>query len=317
MKMLFIGFANPESLLAMAGIVAILLSFFLLGKWTLLLRDDVSGDPKIINAANISLIKIKTNITSPYSLSKVQLGLWTVVISCSYLYLSLFEGDCSEAKINQTALVVLGIFSGTAAITKIIDKREIGDDRPRHQNSPSGGFFYDILSDDSGISIHRFQHVIWTIVGMAVYLYKVAQITKGCILPELSDTLLTLMGISSATFVTMRSQENDEKNQQPVVNTVTNYKSHQPADGNNSIPEVNSTIKPVPDAKASPTDNTSTGADLQAGGNSPIKDYKQMKINSVAKTQETSTNVPVPDNLKAQTDYSSKANFGGSSDFYG
>ncbi|TCO23813.1 hypothetical protein EV200_105287 [Pedobacter psychrotolerans] len=207
--MLFVTFANSESLLAIAGILTIILSFVLLGKYTLLLREDVENDDGFIRPDSINLSKSPKNITSPYSLEKVQLGLWTVVISCSYLYLSLFKGDCSETEINQTALVLLGIFSCTAVTSKIIDKREIKDQRPRHQNTPSLGFFTDILSDDLGISIHRFQHVVWTMVGVSIYLYKIGEIKTGCGLPELSDTLLMLMGISSAIFVAIRSRENE------------------------------------------------------------------------------------------------------------
>ena len=85
----------------------------------------------------------------------------------------------------------------------------MSDNRPRHQNSPSQGFFIDILSDDNGISLHRFQNFVWTIIATIVYLYKVAMIPAGCILPELSDTLLTLTGISSATYLVLRSKEND------------------------------------------------------------------------------------------------------------
>ena len=135
----------------------------------------------------------------------------------------------------------MGIFAGTAVAASVIDKAEISDNRPRHQNTPSEGFFIDILSDDNGISLHRFQNLAWTIIAMTVYLYKVLQVTTGCQLPELSDTLLALTGISNATYLVLRSKENDPPVQEaqqandtnnPVVNNV-------PVNGiavNNSIP---------------------------------------------------------------------------------
>jgi hypothetical protein len=147
--------------------------------------------------------------SAPFSLTKVQFGLWTVIISSSYVYLSLTKGDCAEGPINKTALVLMGIFAGTAVASTILDKGEINDNRPRHQNSPSEGFFIDILSDDNGVSLHRFQNFVWTIIAIAIYLYKVYNISSGCILPELSDTLLALTGISSATYLMLKSKEND------------------------------------------------------------------------------------------------------------
>lgn len=192
-------------------VVVTLIIFVCLAAWTSLLREEISNHREFNINRQEQEIKLgkPVNQTSPFSLPKVQLGVWTMVISSSYIYLSLFKGDCAETEVNQTALVLLGIFSGTAVTSKIIDKREIKDQRPRHQNRPSRGFFTDILSDDLGISIHRFQHVVWTLVGVSIYLYKIGEVKTGCALPELSDTLLMLMGISSATFVAIRSREND------------------------------------------------------------------------------------------------------------
>jgi hypothetical protein len=102
----------------------------------------------------------------------------------------------------------MGIFAGTATVSNIMDKNEINENTPRHQNKPSEGFFIDILSDDSGISLHRFQNFVWTIIAMVVYLYKVSQVKTGCELPELSDTLLALTGISSATYLVLKNSEN-------------------------------------------------------------------------------------------------------------
>jgi hypothetical protein len=58
-----------------------------------------------------------------------------------------------------------------------------------------------------------------------VYLYKVSLITTGCELPELSDTILALTGISSATFVALKTKENNP--QAPV--TPSAPLSNQPA----------------------------------------------------------------------------------------
>ncbi len=191
-------------------VLGILALFIGLGAYTNVLRDEVNNCAEF----DANAVKMQTAGTrfpgksKPFSLTKVQFGLWTVVIGSSYLYLALCKGDCSETTMNTTAIVLLGIFSGTAATASVMDKREIGDKRPRHQNTPSQGFFTDILSDDTGISVHRFQNVVWTVIAITVYLYKLSKVTGGCQLPELSDTLLALTGMSNATFLALRSQEN-------------------------------------------------------------------------------------------------------------
>jgi hypothetical protein len=198
--------------------------FFVLARYSNILRDEVNdcdefdANAKLIQQSQRSKLVDKRN---PFSLTKVQFGVWTVIISSSYIYLSLCKGDCAEGPINKTALVLMGIFAGTAVASTIQDKKEIDENRPRHQNSPSRGFFIDMLSDDTGISLHRFQNFVWTMIAMTVYLYKVTKITTGCVLPELSDTLLALTGISSATYLVLRSKENDEvPNDAPAAVTV-------------------------------------------------------------------------------------------------
>ncbi len=215
--LLFLGGCQvPTGSETRAGVTGLIIAvigvmFVVLARYSNLLRDEVND----CNAFDAEAAKLqrgrrtKVSRQNPYSLTKVQFGLWTVIISSAYVYLSLFRGDCAQDSINKTALVLMGIFAATTAASTIIDKREINDNRPRHQNMPSQGLFIDILSDDNGISLHRFQNFAWTLVAITVYLYKLTQNTTGCQLPELSDTLLALTGLSSATFVVLRAQEND------------------------------------------------------------------------------------------------------------
>ncbi len=211
--------------LMVIGVIAlILLLFTLLATSSNLLRDEISNCDEFDENARKIHFRLKSNPgvkKAPYSLTKVQFGVWTVVISSSYLYLSLLKGDCANVPINKTAIVLMGIYSGLAAATAILDKREMNDNRPRHQNTPSVGFFNDILSDDNGISLHRFQNLVWTIIAIVVYLNKLSLITQGCILPELSDTLLALTGISTATYLVMKSKESDPSAQEAARSNQT------------------------------------------------------------------------------------------------
>jgi hypothetical protein len=68
----------------------------------------------------------------------------------------------------------------------------------------SVGFLTDIMSDENGVSVHRFQMVVWTAVLTSVFLYEVF---RTFAMPEFSSTLLTLMGISSGAYLTLKVPE--------------------------------------------------------------------------------------------------------------
>jgi len=234
-------FKNPV-VIAFVLITLIFALFLVLARYSNILRDEVNDcDEFDENAQKIQQKQRRKLLDkrNPFSLAKVQFGMWTVIISASYIYLSLCKGDCADSPINKTALVLMGIFAGTAIASALIDKSEINDNRPRHQNSPSEGFFIDILSDDKGISLHRFQNFVWTIIAMVVYVYKVSIIATGCALPELSDTLLALTGISSATYLILRSKENAQPLQEVEVSNMSNaHKTIVPPDGSTPANEI-------------------------------------------------------------------------------
>jgi hypothetical protein len=62
----------------------------------------------------------------------------------------------------------------------------------------TGNFFKDILNDDNGVSLHRFQILIWTVVLIFIFIGRVIDTLT---MPEFDTTLLALMGISGATYI--------------------------------------------------------------------------------------------------------------------
>jgi hypothetical protein len=160
-------------------------------------------------AGTTDLQTIVDKVDHPYSLSRVQLAVWTVVISCSYVFLALYKHQVIG--LNATALELMGISIGTAGLANVIDQSQSNTattpaPQPRHQNRPSEGFMKDILSDQDGVSIHRFQQVVWTAIAVVMYLYGVhSQDT----LPTLSNTLIALAGISSAAYLGLKINENN------------------------------------------------------------------------------------------------------------
>lgn len=68
----------------------------------------------------------------------------------------------------------------------------------------SKGFINDILSDDNGISFHRFQIFAWTIVLIFIFIESVHNTLA---MPDFDAKLLGLMGISSGTYIGFKLPE--------------------------------------------------------------------------------------------------------------
>ena len=65
-------------------------------------------------------------------------------------------------------------------------------------------WFLDLLTDESGVSFHRLQMMIWTLVLVAVF---VRAVWVDLLMPEFDATLLGLMGISSGTYIGFKFPE--------------------------------------------------------------------------------------------------------------
>lgn len=159
---------------------------------------------------------------SAYSLSLVQMATWYCIVTASFLYL-FFASGCEIPQLNQSTMILLGISSVTAVGAKVINssnkEKEEKDTAEKSKNvsgraasaqdeqktETSKGFFPDILSDEYGISLSRFQIVLWTIIMVCIFVSKV--LTEGAI-PDFSDSnLLLLMGISSGSYVGYKLKE--------------------------------------------------------------------------------------------------------------
>ncbi len=68
----------------------------------------------------------------------------------------------------------------------------------------SRGFFRDLVSDSTGVSLHRFQIAVWTLVLGFHFCYSVWSDLK---MPVFDETLLALMGISSGTYIGFKIPE--------------------------------------------------------------------------------------------------------------
>jgi hypothetical protein len=69
---------------------------------------------------------------------------------------------------------------------------------------PSSKGFLDILKDGDGLSFHRFQIAVWTVVLGFVFIKSAF---LDLVMPEFDTTLLGLMGISSGTYIGFKFPE--------------------------------------------------------------------------------------------------------------
>ncbi|HWM92719.1 MAG TPA: hypothetical protein VN493_18285 [Thermoanaerobaculia bacterium] len=69
----------------------------------------------------------------------------------------------------------------------------------------SESFLLDVLSDSNGVNFHRFQALAWTVVLGFIF---VGHVFRDLAMPQFSETLLGLMGISSGTYLSLKIPEN-------------------------------------------------------------------------------------------------------------
>jgi len=145
----------------------------------------------------------------PYSFARAQLMWWTLIIlSCFSIHYGLTS---NVPVLSSSCLVLLGISLGTTTAARMIDNTEINNRVDRHQNkNQRKGFLFNILSDNNGISMHRFQALIFNIIYGVVFVVEfLNDDAHGFI--DFESTELGLMGISAAAYVGLKLNENNDK----------------------------------------------------------------------------------------------------------
>lgn len=142
----------------------------------------------------------------PYSLSLFQMVFWFCLVIVAYVFVWMINDELDT--ITGSVLALIGIGAGTAIGASLIDKSKAEATPPEAVPVTTRGFVHDVLSDADGISLHRFQMFIWTLVLGIIF---VASVYKNLAMPEFSSTLLGLMGISSGTYVGFKVQEKTVK----------------------------------------------------------------------------------------------------------
>lgn len=179
----------------------------------------------------------------PYSLARTQMAIWFFLVISAFIFLRLVMGS-AFIPITATILALIGIAAGTALGAEVQDNSKLAklqsekiDLEKLDKSNPavwtnekrdrlaeltrllteiraapvSQGFIEDILTDEVGISFHRFQMAVWTFVLACIF---VIDVYKNLAMPEFSDTLLGLMGISSGTYLGFMMTEKHSSEEQ-------------------------------------------------------------------------------------------------------
>jgi hypothetical protein len=206
------------------GILILFISYYWMVKYTRMLHDA------------------DTNL---YSLGKSQMAFWGLLVLLTFIGVWLLNGTME--RIPPQALILLGISAATGLSAVVIEKSQnssiqtaIDELRKKEQllqtekavkttsfsaesqyhlneipnkitsltvqlsSGRSNGFWRDICDDGNGLSFHRLQVVGWTLILGVVFVRHVTEVMS---MPEFSETLLTLMGISNATYLGFKIPE--------------------------------------------------------------------------------------------------------------
>lgn len=169
-----------------AGLTLFLIAafvFVILAQRSQIVRDDVTSDG---------------SGRRPYSLGRCQLSFWTFLVVGSFLLIWIVTGDYNHIVTQQT-FILLGISSATGLASVAID-----GGKAAIANAKSEGFLLDLLTDRNGITVYRFQLMLWTMALGVVYVFSVYQTLST---PNFDANLLTLTGISAGTYLGFKIPE--------------------------------------------------------------------------------------------------------------
>lgn len=143
----------------------------------------------------------------PFSLARWQMAFWFFLVVLGYIFVWMITGELDT--ITSSILALIGIGAGTALGAALIETKPSGANAsPNAPPQTTRGFVRDLLDDGNGVSLHRFQMFVWTLVLGIIF---VDSVYKDLSMPEFSATLLGLMGISSGTYLGFKIPEQAAK----------------------------------------------------------------------------------------------------------
>lgn len=180
---------------AFAVLVIVGLLAYLLAKRAAKTQTPGTG----LTAVSVLLLDAETDT---YSLSKLQMLVWTGIFVFTYVYLvlcrTLVQWRFEWPPVPNNMPELLGISAGAgvvaAGISSLKGTKGAGGLRPSAA---------DFITTGGVVAGERLQFFVWTIVGALVFLYIVLRANPASLqeLPTIPDTFLYLMGFSSAAYL--------------------------------------------------------------------------------------------------------------------
>ncbi|MEC4591688.1 hypothetical protein VPG91_11880 [Nitrospirillum amazonense] len=165
-----------------------------------------------------------------FSLAQSQMAWWFVIVLAAYLYLFLVTGELDT--LTGQALCLMGLGTGTAMGAAMVEQNktnpilaayqavlaQMADPATPPADLPtltatrdtlarqlaSRDYVHDILTDANGISLHRFQTAVWTVVIGVLFLIETVVHHK---MPDLDPYSLGVLGISAGTYLGFKIPE--------------------------------------------------------------------------------------------------------------
>lgn len=139
-----------------------------------------------------------------YSLSRIQIGFWTVIVVASFVYIWLSTGY--GPVFPSSLLVLMGISGATKVVTGAMDTKDPLVTAPKPTRAKRGFLkvLADIISDGVSPTISRVQFVIWTLLFGLIFFEHTFEYVK---FHDFTTEQLALMGISNGVYLLMRPNE--------------------------------------------------------------------------------------------------------------
>jgi hypothetical protein len=152
-----------------------------------------------------TVVPLAAGIERPYSLARLQMALWTVVIIAGLFLVYLITATIFQ--IPGSVLVLMGVSGATYLGARVLDARNAAAAAPVTAAYPPGrsrGLWIDIVSDERGVALHRAQMLLWTLVMVGLFL---AELFRRLVFVEFDDTMLGLLGISNGAYLALKGLE--------------------------------------------------------------------------------------------------------------
>lgn len=229
---------DADILLAKRIAAGVALGLLLVGSFVLLLDKN-------------ALRSYGTGPDKPYSFSRVQMWWWAIIILGSYF--GVYAATGNYWSMNSTCLILLGISSITTSGGRMIDGNK--QEQRTQRNEPelplltSRGIIFDILSDSNGLSVQRFQAFVFNVAyGLSFVVEVFSDINKGSF-PVYDATVLALLGVSSGTYLAMKTSETGklDTNAAPVKATPATTTASTLPPQNDELPDADLTAADQPE----------------------------------------------------------------------